>query len=56
MSERLSELDLAALDEARGTLPHPIFGPLNARRWLRFAGVHNHHHWKIVRDILQSSR
>jgi len=53
---RLGELDLEALDGAAGTLPHPVFGPLTARRWLRFLEVHNHHHWRIVRDILQSSR
>jgi hypothetical protein len=54
--QRLSELELDALAGAGGTLPHPIFGPLDARLWLRFLEVHNHHHWKIVRDILQSSR
>jgi hypothetical protein len=53
---RLAELDLDALAGAGGTLPHPIFGPLDARRWLRFLEVHNHHHWKIVRDVLHSSR
>lgn len=52
---RFDELDLEALDQADGTLPHPVFGPLTARRWLRFLEVHNHHHLKIVGDVLQSS-
>ncbi|MEE8525452.1 MAG: DinB family protein [Thermoanaerobaculia bacterium] len=54
--QRFTELDLEALEAASGTLPHPAFGPLTALLWLRMLEVHNHHHWKIVGDILQSSR
>ena len=31
--------------------PHPYFGGLSAAQGVRFLGMHNHHHWKIVRDI-----
>ena len=54
--ESFSRIDLAALDRATGTLPHPVFGALDTRRWLRFLEVHNSHHWRIIREILQSSR
>ncbi len=54
--QRLEELDLGALDRAEGTLPHTIFGSLTSQRWLRFLEIHNHHHWKIVRKLLQSAR
>jgi hypothetical protein len=30
---------------------HPFFGSFNARQWVRFLDVHQHHHVKIVRDI-----
>ncbi len=54
--ERFAALapDLGRL-ETRGALArHPVFGHLDGRRWLRFAGIHHHHHWKIIRDIRRS--
>jgi len=35
---------------------HPYFGGLDCRQTLRFLGVHNHHHLKIVRDIRRAGR
>jgi DinB superfamily len=32
-------------------LAHPRFGSLDGPQWLRFLGIHSHHHLKIVRDI-----
>jgi len=47
--------------EARQTLlapepiaNHPHFGGLNRVQWLRFVGVHHHHHTKIIRDVLRA--
>ena len=34
------------------TRKHFAFGDLNAAQWLRFAEIHNHHHQKIIRDVL----
>jgi DinB superfamily len=43
--------------DATGALArHPVFGGLNAAQWARFLAVHQHHHLKIVRDILAGSR
>lgn len=56
---RLAALDpgqLAALERAPATLPHPVFGGLDARQWLRFMEVHQHHHLKIIRDIERAAR
>jgi hypothetical protein len=47
---------LAALEGIEGRLPHPIFGGLDARQWLRFLEIHQHHHLKIVRDIERRRR
>lgn len=32
---------------------HPIFGLLNKEQSLKFIGIHNKHHLKIIRDILK---
>ncbi|MBV8199260.1 MAG: DinB family protein [Acidobacteria bacterium] len=42
---------LGELQGAAGRLPHPRFGGLGGRQWLRFLTVHHHHHLKIVRDV-----
>jgi hypothetical protein len=34
---------------------HPRFGGLNATQWVRFVYAHQHHHLKIVREILAKS-
>jgi len=38
------------------TVPHPVFGRLDASQWLRFTVVHHHHHQKIMRDITRAER
>lgn len=42
----------ASIAQARGTVPHPLLGPLDAQEWVRFAGVHGRHHLAIVDEIL----
>lgn len=44
------------LSSSIATVPHPVFGRLDASRWLRFTVVHHHHHQKIIRDIARSAR
>jgi hypothetical protein len=41
----------ASLDTNRSRFNHPLFGTLDARQWVRFVDIHQHHHVKIVRDI-----
>ena len=41
---------LLASDATRN---HFIFGDLNAAQWLRFVGIHAHHHHKVIRDVLK---
>lgn len=48
--------ELALMEKVRNTSRHPILGRFTPRRWIRFAGVHQHHHEKIVRDILRPVR
>lgn len=40
------------LQQAAHRMPHPIFGPLRPRQWMRFARIHTDHHLTIVRDIV----
>ena len=49
LQPRLTEVDAIAL-----TRPHHVLGHLTPARWLRFAGIHHHHHDKIIRDILSA--
>lgn len=35
--------------------PHHIFGTFNARQWVRFMAIHQHHHLKIMRDLASAS-
>ena len=42
---------LPAIERGRGSVRHPILGPLTSRRWLRFLEIHQHHHLAIVRDV-----
>ena len=48
---RFADLDLDRLDGVAPLARHHRFGCLNGSRWLRFVGIHHHHHGKIVRDI-----
>lgn len=52
----LGPAQLAVLEGIAGRLPHPIFGGLDARQWLRFLEIHQHHHLKIIRDIERRHR
>jgi len=45
------EKRLAEFETSRGRTPHPFLGMFTAIQWLRFIGVHNHHHLKIIRAI-----
>ena len=51
LGERLGELE--ASDRR---FRHFLFGELNGVQWLRFMGVHHHHHLKIIRDIAKAQR
>ncbi len=42
---------LSTVAAARGRRAHPAFGGLRPLQWLRFVGIHNRHHLKIMRDI-----
>ena len=46
------EGSLPQVQAARATRNHFAFGDLTAAQWLRFTAIHNHHHQKIIRDIL----
>ena len=43
---------LDAVATARGRTPHPRLGMFSPSEWLRFVWIHNHHHEKIIREIL----
>jgi DinB superfamily len=45
-----------SLENSRITARHPVLGDLTAAQWARFLAVHQHHHMKIVRDILAAPR
>ena len=48
------EGSLAQLRAARATRNHFAFGNLNAAQWLQFAVIHDNHHQKIIRDVLEA--
>jgi len=54
--ERVEGLEgsIAQLQASNATRNHFAFGDLNAAQWLRFALIHNHHHQKIIRDVLEA--
>lgn len=41
-------------ERTRPLLRHPVFGGLNATQSMRFAGVHSHHHLRIVREVARA--
>ena len=44
----------AQLQASSATRNHFVFGDLNAAQWLRFAVIHDHHHQKVIRDVLEA--
>ncbi len=54
--QRFADLDLDRLAGSEPLARHHRFGCLNGTRWLRFVGIHHHHHGKIVRDIQRAAR
>ena len=36
-------------------MPHPFLGMMTGREWLRFIYVHNKHHLKIIREIIDAT-
>jgi hypothetical protein len=48
------ESSLSLLRAARATRNHFAFGDLTAAQWLRFTVIHNRHHQKIIRDVLDA--
>jgi hypothetical protein len=42
------------LSSSIATVPHPVFGRLDASQWLRFTEIHQQHHQKIMRDIARA--
>lgn len=49
------EARLGEIEAATGRTPHPALGALRPIDWLRFIGIHQHHHMKIIRDIQSKS-
>ncbi len=46
---------LAVIQGSDASFRHFIFGELTPAEWLRFLGVHHHHHWKIIRDLRRAA-
>ncbi|MEM8963207.1 MAG: DinB family protein [Acidobacteriota bacterium] len=42
---------LPAIAASKNRFPHPYFGGLTPAQWIRFIGVHNRHHMRIIADI-----
>ena len=47
---------LEEIAASRTRFHHFIFGEMTAAQWLRFLGIHHHHHLKIIRDIQRAQR
>ena len=50
MRQRIESADLS-----RAAAPHPVFGPLNAYRWLAFIGLHEGRHLAQMKAVLASA-
>jgi hypothetical protein len=48
------EASTQSLASSTATVPHPVFGRLDACQWLRFTEIHHDHHHKIIRDIARA--
>ncbi len=46
---------LGELEKCPATCRHGILGHFTAFQWLKFVKIHQHHHWKIVRDIRKAA-
>ena len=46
----LEQVDFNNLEQA--SFDHHVFGGLNGKEWLRFMTMHNYHHEKIIKRIL----
>lgn len=46
--------DKLKLSDKRPVRTHPYFGGLNTHQWLRFISIHNHHHFKIIDEIIKN--
>lgn len=55
--QRLDALgaSLGVIQRSEASFRHFIFGELTAPEWLRFLGIHHHHHWKIIRDLRRAA-
>ncbi len=49
------EARLGEIEAATGRTPNPVLGALRPIDWLRFIGIHQHHHMKIICDIRKKS-
>ena len=45
---------IESTDLSRATAPHPVFGQLNAYRWLAFLGVHEGRHLAQMKSVMAS--
>ncbi len=54
--ERVAGLEgsLAQLQDSSATRRHYVFGGLTAAQWIHFSVIHNNHHQKIIRDVLET--
>ncbi len=54
--ERVEGLEggLAQLHASRATRNHFAFGGLSPTQWLQFTVIHDNHHQKIIRDVLEA--
>ncbi|MEM1177340.1 MAG: DinB family protein [Acidobacteriota bacterium] len=48
---RALEVHLDKLSAIKGTQQHPLLGHFTVKQWFDFLVIHDHHHYKIIRDI-----
>lgn len=56
IKESLIEIENINEIDQNSWIKHPVFGELNKKDALRFIEIHNHHHIKIIKDIIRSSK
>jgi hypothetical protein len=58
LRDRIADLapHLGTLQRSNASFRHFVFGELTPAEWLRFLGVHHHHHLKIIRDVRKSAQ